>query len=149
MRTRHVLCFLGLAASLAGAIVGCSLLGSVSIDERIASFQADLNKTDRTSAYLNFHPDLTTDFDTLKSGATIMTIFPLPDGTGTSYTLSITDKSSPSTGVFVTVTGGPTPAFFPPLYLKLVMQTTGTSDYRIVSLEWRNTAVFPGPPQIK
>jgi hypothetical protein len=149
MKTRHILHFSGLGLLLAGVLAGCSLLGSVSIDERIADFQADLNKTDRSSAYQNFHPDLTGDFNSLKSGAPITAIFPVPDGTGTPYALAVTDETNPSTGVFVTVTGGPT-VFGGPKYLKLVMKTTGSSDNRIVSLEWSNTiGLFPGPAQIQ
>jgi len=60
----------------------------------------------------------------------------------------ITDESSPSTGIFVTITTGPA-GFKPPQDLKLVMAVTGPADWRIESRALSSTAgLFPGPAQI-
>ncbi len=147
MRVRHIVLGLLAAAALSGALVGCDLLGMVSIDQRITDFQTSLNG-DRTTLYENFHPTLTSDYNALKDPTT--TIDPLIPvlGTGdTPYSLSITDQGSPSTGVMVTISGGG--SGWGPKYLKLVMETTGTSDYRIVSLEIEGTNSFPGPAQLQ
>ncbi|OHD74439.1 MAG: hypothetical protein A2V99_06890 [Spirochaetes bacterium RBG_16_67_19] len=37
--------------------VSCSLLG-VSIEDRVQQFVSDMNETDRSDVYLNFHPDI-------------------------------------------------------------------------------------------
>ena len=150
MKSRHALRLVGATLVFAGALAGCSFLNMVSIDERITSFQSDLNSATRATLYEDFNPDLTADYNALKDPTT--TIDPLIPVLGTGdapYTLTVTDKSSPSTGVFVTIDGGPA-GFGAPKYLKLVMETTGLADYRIVSLELSNTAgSFPGPAQIK
>jgi hypothetical protein len=123
------------------------LLGIVSIDQRITDFQSDLNMTTRTSAYLNFHPTLTADYAALKDGTTITSIFPLPDGSGTAYSLTVTSETD-SAAVLVTVSGGPT-SFGSTHYLQLNMSTTGIADYRIVTLEISTSTTFTGTPQIK
>ena len=148
MRVRHIV--LAVVVLLAGVLVGCDFIAPVSIDQRITDFQADLNKTTRTSAYLNFHPTLTKAYDALKDGSTITTLFPLPDGTGSSYVLTVTDESAPgTTGVLVTVTGGPT-SYLGTHHLILVMETTAISDYRIVSLSTDDGAGhFLSTPQIE
>jgi hypothetical protein len=151
MRVRHIVRLLAVLLSLSALLVGCGLLGTtVTIDERITDFQTDLNKTDRTSAYLNFHPSLTKDYDALKDGATITSLFPVPDGTGSDYALSITDKANPgTTGVLVTVTGGPT-SYLGTHHLILVMDVEGLADYRIVSLSMDDGAGnYPSTPQIQ
>ena len=146
MRVRHIVRLVAMVLLLAGVLVGCDLLGIISIDQRITDFQGDLNKTDRTSAYLNFHPTLTADYDALKNGLTITSIFPLPDGSGTPYALTVSSETD-SAAVLVSVSGGPTT--FAPLYLQLSMNTTGTADYRIVTLEYSTSTTFTGNPQIK
>ena len=150
MKLRHVLLAAAVAVIAVGFLATCDLFTSpVSIDQRIADFQSDLNNAVRTSAYNDFHPTMTADYNALKDGSTINTLFPVVNG-GTTYTLTVTDESSPSTGVMVTVSGGPnTFNSGSPKYLKLVMAVTGTADYRIVSLEMETTAVFPGPAQIQ
>jgi hypothetical protein len=146
MRVRHVLVLLGLAAVVAIGLTSCSELGVVSIDERITQFQSDLNSSTRSTIYEDFHPTLTSDYAALKDPTTtIDTVLP----TGTNYSLTITDQSSPSTGVLVTITAGPA-SLSTPRYLRLVMDMTGLSDYRIVSLELDDgTGAFTSGPQIQ
>lgn len=78
---------------------GCSLFGT-KIDERIDSFISDLNN-DRANAYLNFHPDKTTDYNTIKSAAYWDTNF--PSGTP-NYSISDLDDSD-SDYVTASITG--------------------------------------------
>jgi hypothetical protein len=149
MKARHIFLLIGVAAILV-ALASCSLFGIVSIDDRIATFQSDLNSATRTAIYQDFHPTLTADYSALKDPKT--TIDPLipPVGNGPAYVLTITDETSPSTGVLVTITGG-TSGYFPtPQYLSLVMDVTGPSDHRIVALELSDTkGSFTGTPQIQ
>ena len=56
-----------LAAILVLAFGGCSLTG-VSVEDRMAQFLDDLSNTDRGDIYLNFHPDLTADYEALRGG---------------------------------------------------------------------------------
>jgi outer membrane lipoprotein-sorting protein len=149
MRVRHIVFSLAAVVTLAGVLAGCELLGIVSIDDRIVAFQNELNASTRSTIYENFHPTLTSDFTSLKNATlTLDTIIP-PLGTGDAqYSLVVTDKADPSTGVFVTIDGGS--LGWGPQYLKLVMETTGTADYRIVSLEIDPTpGNFLGPADIK
>ena len=58
-----VLLCIGLALTL--VVISCDLFG-VSIEQRVSSFEYDLNH-DRTATYLNFHPTATTDYNAIKS----------------------------------------------------------------------------------
>ena len=135
MKARHVYAILAAAGLAALALISCSV-SSVSIDERISTFQSDLNTSDRSSVYLDFHPTLTHQYNFLKDPATsgFNTEFPVP--TGTNYSLSIYDKSNPTAGVIVQVTAGPASGstYTPTYYLSLTMATTGSDDWRIVTL---------------
>jgi hypothetical protein len=138
MKARHIVLLVGVAAVIA-ALASCSLFGIVSIDNRITDFQNDLNSSTRAAIFQDFHPTKTSDYSALKDPKT--TIDPLipPVGTSPNYVLTVTDETSPSTGVLVTITGGSAGAFPTPQYLNLVMDVTGSSDYRIVSLELSTT----------
>ncbi len=138
MRARH---FVYLALVVVAAVVvlaGCSLLGAVSISDRVGDFQASLNNTDRSSGYNNFHPTACSDYDALKSTTYSLwqTTFPT---SGITYSLTITDQSN-SSAVMVTATGSPS---FGTVYLQMSFQTTGTNDNRIVTLA---TSGSPGGP---
>jgi hypothetical protein len=134
MRVRHIVLSLFLVLALSGVLVGCELLGFVSIDLRVTDFESALNAANRSTLYENFHPTLTNDFQALKNTALTIDV-PMPPlvGADASYVLTIDNKADPATGVLVTVTGGPA-GFSAPKHLKLVMDTTGIADYRIVSL---------------
>jgi hypothetical protein len=54
---------------VAWSMVQSCIFFEMSIEDRIAQFADDLNSTDRSQAYLNFHPDLTADYNELKSPA--------------------------------------------------------------------------------
>jgi hypothetical protein len=85
-----------LAAVLVLAFGGCSLF-PVSIEERIQLFMDDLNKTDRSMIYLNFHPTLTTDYDAIQGG-THLPDWDVPFAVAyISYSIADLDPSNPST----------------------------------------------------
>jgi hypothetical protein len=135
MKARHVYAILAAASLAALALTSCSL-SSVSIEQRISTFQSDLNTTDRIAVYQDFHPTLTHEYNNLKDPSTsgFDAEFPVP--TVTNYSLSIYDKSNPTAGVIVQVTAGPASGstFVPTYYLSLTMATTGSDDWRIVTL---------------
>lgn len=64
MKIRHILLTATTAALLIMALQSCSL--GTSIDARIDMFVDDLNY-DRDNVYTNFHPDLCSDYESLKN----------------------------------------------------------------------------------
>jgi hypothetical protein len=143
MKTRHIAATLTAAAFLAWALVGCNLNPVVSIDQRVSNFASDLN-SNRTNAYQDFDPDQTQMYQALANPAYSFDInFPAGNP---QYAFQITDESSPSTGVFVTVTSYP--AGYSNKYLKLVMATYKDTDWRIVQLYWSSTPGVFGPALI-
>ena len=141
MKSRHVLAALIGASLLALALASCSL-ASVSVDQRLATFLSDLNAADRNNlVYQNFHPTQTTEYGALKNSGLSGFDTAYPSPSGTNYAFSTVDETSPSAGVIVQVTAGPTSgsSLVPPnFYLKLTMATTGDSDWRIVSVSDSN-----------
>ena len=141
MKARHVVAFLIGAGVVAWALVSCNMSGAVSIDQRISDFQADLNTSDRSNVYQDFHPTQTAEYNALKNplptgqgGSGFDTLFPVPTPT---YSLSVINESNPSAGVVVQVTSGPPDGdtWTPPnLYLLLAMATYNSNDWRIVTL---------------
>jgi hypothetical protein len=126
MKTRHIAATLMAATLLAWALVSCNLNPVVSIDQRVSNFASDLSNN-RTNAYQNFDPDQTKLYQALANPTySWNTLFP-----PSQYTFQITDESSPSTGVLVTVAS---PGGFATPYLKLVMATYKDTDWRIVQL---------------
>ena len=93
---KKILRWLLLAAIGILSFEGCSLL-PVSVEDRIAIFLEDINSLDRSSIYLNFHPDLTGDYDFIRNetypdwGA----LFPTGPGTYIPYSISSLDTSDP------------------------------------------------------
>jgi hypothetical protein len=127
MKTRHVLLGLGVALMVAGTVLSCSL-APVSIDERIASFIAHLNSTDRSSLPSDFHPTLTTD---VVSGAIYVYDWNIPFPlTGITYSISGVNESDPSNVTGTIIGAGP----FGTVAIKFVMAQTGISDWRIQEL---------------
>ncbi len=128
MRVRHILVLLGIAVLLTAGVVGCSLFGIVSISDRVAQFQSDLNTADRANIYQNFLSTMS-DYAALKDPTTtINTVYPLV-GSGTGYALSVIDQTNPSSGVIVEITAGPagySPSY--PRYMKLVMTASGLNN---------------------
>jgi hypothetical protein len=53
---KHLILLLTLASLLVLLLTSCNLAG-VTIEARIYQFVSDLNATDRSNIYLNFHPD--------------------------------------------------------------------------------------------
>jgi hypothetical protein len=138
MRTRHVVYMALVVVAAAAALAGCSLLGFVSISDRVGDFQASLNSTDRSSAYQNFHPTACSDYNSLKSSSFV--IDPTFPTANISYSLSIVDQSN-SSAVVVSITGSN--AYAGPSYLRMNMQTTGLGDNRIVSMDTATSSSGP------
>ncbi|MGA2761803.1 MAG: hypothetical protein ABSG17_00420 [Spirochaetia bacterium] len=131
MKARHIVLLLVGAPLVVWALLSCDL-GAISIDQRISTFQSDLNSSSRTNVYLDFHPTLTSEYNALKNPSLsgIDTEFP-----GASYTLSIVDESNPVSGVIVLVSGAsPGSAYVGNWYLLLTMATYNNNDWRIVTL---------------
>ena len=101
MRNRNILVILITSTFVMWTIASCNM-GGVTIDQRIADFQSDLNTPDRSSAYQDFDPNMT-DYSELKSGSFFLTDFPVPPS---NYTLSVISESNTS-AVIVQVTTGP------------------------------------------
>jgi len=99
MKIKNITLLIILSVMIIVGFASCSLFGT-KIDERINSFISDLNY-DRANAYLNFHPDKTTDYNTIKSAAYWDIDFPLgtPD-----YSISGLDDSN-SDYVTASITG--------------------------------------------
>ena len=94
MKTRQ-LALLGILIAAAVLLpISCDLFGSVSIGDRIATFQSDLNGADRSQAYLNFHPTLTADYAAITGVPTVFdTTFPY---SYQPYTITIISQSDPA-----------------------------------------------------
>ena len=115
------------------ALVSCNL-NAVSIGQRISDFQSDLNTSDRSNVYNDFHPTETQDYNALKDPVTSSFNTNFPPPTTTNYTLSVVSDSNTS-AVIVAVNSGPTGVFgAPPYYLSLRMDTYNNNDWRIVTL---------------
>ena len=128
MKARHIALLLVGAPLVVWALLSCDL-GAVSIDQRISTFQSDLNSSSRTNVYLDFHPTLTSEYNSLKNPSFgINTEFP-----GASYTLSVVDESNPVSGVIVAVSGA-SGLYTGTWYLLLTMATYNNNDWRIVTL---------------
>jgi hypothetical protein len=93
-------------AALALALAGCSLLG-VSIDDRLAKFQDDLNNPDRSGAYLEFDSSLTSYYTAVKKPEWWDIPFPIPAAGEQQYLITVSDESK-SSKVTATISGPPT-----------------------------------------
>ena len=134
MKPRLIAATIAGSAVLAWALMSCDLLNSVSIDQRISNFQADLNNSDRSNIYQDFHPTETSLYDTLKSDqSTIDTPYPVPSGTN--YAIVIDDESN-TAAVVAHMTSYPGTVTL--IYLQLQMDTYNGKDWRIVKLSTRS-----------
>src|SRR5271157_5227234 len=132
MKTRHFLAILIVAGLILWNLASCNMTTPVSISQRISDFQADLNTSDRSNIYQDFHPTMTVQYNALKNpGLTINTPFPPPPP---SYSLSIVDQSNPSAVIVAVNPGGSGSGLVNPYYLSLAMATYNNTDWRIVTL---------------
>ena len=133
MKTRAAFRLVAIVVALSAILSGCDLFKpSVSIAERIALFQDDLNKADRSQTYLNFNPTLTQDYASLK-GYNWSTPFPLK-GTGSAYSAAVTSQTDAS-AVLVTIDGGPATYGGPKNYkLAMAVDSENAKDWRIRTL---------------
>jgi hypothetical protein len=134
MKIRHVAAIPIGAGLLTWALLCCSIAGptEVTIDQRVADFQSDLNTSDRASAYQDFSPNDNL-YTALQSGSYFASVFPVPPP---NYSLSVIDESNPSTGVIVQVSGPPPSGlgYSSPYFLNLTMTETSDSIWLIESL---------------
>jgi hypothetical protein len=101
MKVKHLIPAAFLVLAVVAGLTGCDLFG-ISIAERISDFQADLNKSDRSSVYLNLHSTLTQDYNAAKAATFWNTNFPYI--AGTSYSITNVVSSNPA-NVTATITG--------------------------------------------
>ncbi|MGA2640907.1 MAG: hypothetical protein ABSG21_08380 [Spirochaetia bacterium] len=134
MKARHIFAILVGAVLIVWSLASCNPLNSVSISQRIADFQADLNTSSRSNVYQDFHPTMTTEYNALKDPnlSGFNTEFP---ATG-QYSLTDSNDSNPA-AVIVTVNAGSPgtgSGLTAPYYLQLNMATYNGNDNRIVTL---------------
>jgi hypothetical protein len=133
MKARHLSALVVGAALISWSLASCNMTTPVSISQRIADFQGDLNTSSRSNVYNDFHPTMTQEYNALKdpniSGFNLE--FP---ATG-QYSLTDTNDSNPA-AVIVTVNSGPNTGstWVAPYFLELNMATYNSSDWRIVTL---------------
>jgi hypothetical protein len=131
MKPKHIIAVIILGAILVLCFFGCFLIG-VSIDDRLSQFIGDLNKTDRTSIYKNFHPTATTDYAAIRDQGYINTWFPTTGLPGTQYTITGID-SSKSSRVTAAISG-PSGIWTPsPVNVYFVMEKDG-NDWMIAKI---------------
>ena len=114
-------------------VVGCALTRT-SITDRIIGFQADLNKSDRSSMYLNFHPDSTADYNAIKTSAFWVNYFPVVGAGEAAYAITNVDPAVQN-AVTATING---PASFGkpvPIVFKMAESSDGFfTDFMIEEL---------------
>ena len=64
---KHKLIIIKIILLILISLIFYACTSTVSIDERITNFINDLNSSDRSSTYLNFHETLTNDYNAIKS----------------------------------------------------------------------------------
>ena len=133
---------LRLLALAALAVVGASscslfdLFGGVGIAARISYFEGELNSSDRSLTYRQFHPTLTTDYDAIKAPRFWSTFFPVVATRDDPYVITTTgDPVANPTDVRATI-DGPL-SFGGPKNVKLVMAKDG-SNWMIQALYFQN-----------
>ena len=147
-RTMPLLAMALLAAFLVSGCWLFDLFGGVSITTRISDFEDELNKADRSQAYLQFHPTQTADYNAIKAAAFWDIPFPVVGVAGAAYAITVTTSSPTATPLDVRATvTGPT-AFGGPKSARFVMAQDG-SDWMIVDILFLDddgvtwTSIFP------
>jgi len=136
MKPKHIVAMIILGAAIVVFIMGCFLFG-ISINDRISQFQGDLNKTDRTNIYKNFHPTATKDYNAIKTPTFFDTLFPTAGLPTTQYTLTSIDSSNPS-HVTAAISGPVGSIWYPgPVNVYFVMEKDG-NDWMIAQF-YRST----------
>ena len=134
MKARHVVALLIGAALTTWVLLSCEL-GAVSIDQRISTFQSDLNTSSRSNVYQNWDPTTAAaTYAALRDPNTSQfnNNFPPPPP---NYTLSVVTESNTS-AVIVQVNGPVGIAGASPYFLSLNMDTYNGNDWRIVVLSY-------------
>ena len=111
-------------------VFGCTF--GMTLEERIAQFETDLNLTDRSDIYMNFHSTSTLDYDAIRDPTYFDITLPVPGSGDTPYDIVIVDDTN-AFAVTATIdstamgVGSPYDAIFG-------MKLEGF-DYKIVSLQ--------------
>jgi hypothetical protein len=137
MKARNILSILTGATLVVWALASCDL-GGVTIDQRISTFQSDLNTTGRGSAYQDFDPS-DTDYPLLKNGSYFSTAFPPPPPAN--YSLTVISENNTSS-VIVQVTGQSSLGVSP-YYLNLGMTTISGNNWVIQTLYMSTSSSGP------
>ena len=112
MKTKNALFVLLIILVVALSFESCSLFGT-KIDERIDAFIDDLNNSDRSNVYTNFHPDKTADYNAIKDPSTTWDIwFPVADIPYSISNLDDSDSDSVTAVISSSGTFGPSNATF-------------------------------------
>jgi hypothetical protein len=117
---------------------------AVSVEDRIAIFQSDLNTSKRSNLYQDFIPTIA-DYDALKTPSSAFdSIFPPAPP---NYELTVMSESQPvrsnPTSIVVVEVLGPDGPYRSPYYLKLVMATDNGYDWTIQTLSANATIGAP------
>jgi len=130
VKPRHILPGLAVAVLVAWTLASCNLLTGVSIKDRVANLQDDMNTSTRSNVYKNFHPTESISFAALRTDpSTFNQAYPPANGP---FSLSVVDDSD-SSAVIVKVGAGDSVAWTAPWYMELQMDKSG-DDWDIVKL---------------
>ena len=128
MKIRHIIITIVTAALLVLALQSCSLFGT-SKDARIEMFVDDLNY-DRYNCYTNFHPDLCSDYNSLKDPTSTLNLdFPTAYNDYDVYNLN--ESGDTMTGTIQGYGG----AGFGPQSITFYMAKDGLFDWKIERLD--------------
>ena len=129
MKPRHILYGIAVAVLVAWTLASCNLAG-VSIKDRVANLQDDMNTSTRSNVYKNFHPTESISYAALRADPSTFNIA-YPPGNGP-FSLGVLDDSN-SSAVIVQVSAGASLAWHVPWYMELQMDQSGL-DWDIVKL---------------
>ena len=104
--------------------------------QRIYSFEDELNKADRSEAYLILHPTRTADYNAWKDPVLWDDAFPVRAAGDPEYAINTFDPTDPTNGT-LTVSGGPV-AFNGPKDYLVVMAEDGEDVWMIESLSYED-----------
>jgi len=132
---KHLILMLTIAALLALLFTSCNLTG-VTIEARIYQFVSDLNATDRSNIYLNFHPRCT-DYLAIHDSAYFNIAFPPVETDLKSYSIvPVTLDTSNESAVTALLDGPDLFCAGTPLRITCSMEIYGNDwQIRVLDLE--------------
>jgi hypothetical protein len=136
MKRKTILLILLIAAiGWLSYLTGCSLLG-VSVDDRVMQFVSDINDSDRSQVYLNFHPDIL-DYSGIQVAAFWDGHFPYANAP---YSISALSTGNPANVTFTISDSGAISK-----NVKFVMQQLG-NDWMITEMYMDPAPAAPTTP---